>query len=143
MRYAFKTTGTLSHLLLMGAGYYMAVYISYLAPARLFFPFELHWMEGGSAAHVMQILRGKMLYSEPSLDFIPYTYTPFYFYLAAWLTPEAESALFTLRLISFASFLGTLVLIYLLIKKALPGFGWIIPLFRVSGKGSNRRSEKV
>jgi hypothetical protein len=26
---------------------------------------------------------------------------------------------------------------------ALPGFGWIIPLFRVSGKGSNRRSEKV
>jgi hypothetical protein len=38
---------------------------------------------------------------------------------------------------------GSEVIMANLKKMALPGFGWIIPLFRVSGKGSNRRSEKV
>jgi 4-amino-4-deoxy-L-arabinose transferase-like glycosyltransferase len=61
---------------------YIGLYLS-LAWSRVSYPFELEWMEGGSVGHVRRLLAGQQIYVAPSLDFIPYPYPPFYYYVSA------------------------------------------------------------
>lgn len=46
--------------------------------ARASFPYDLEWMEGGLLAHAWRIDHGLGIYVQPSVDFIPYLYTPLY-----------------------------------------------------------------
>jgi hypothetical protein len=48
-----------------------------IAP-RLAYPYDLEWMEGGMLLHGQRVAEGLPLYVEPSLDFIPFIYTPLY-----------------------------------------------------------------
>lgn len=50
---------------------------------RLFYPYDLEWMEGGMLIHAQRVMEGKGLYVEPSSDFIPYIYPPLYSWLLA------------------------------------------------------------
>jgi hypothetical protein len=45
---------------------------------RFAYPYDLEWMEGGLLQHAQRITDGQGLYVAPSIDFIPYLYTPLY-----------------------------------------------------------------
>ncbi len=53
--------------------------------ARIPFPYDIEWMEGGMLGHAWRIQRGLSIYPEPSADFVPYLYPPGYATLLAWL----------------------------------------------------------
>ncbi len=126
--------------LLIGASFfYIAAYL-YIALSRIHYPFELEWMEGGSVDHVKRILEGKHLYVVPSLDFVPYIYTPFYFYVSAIFAKLFGLGFFPLRLVSFLSSLGSFYLILKIVRKetgqwhyGLISSGLFAATFRISG----------
>lgn len=80
--------------------------------SRLQYPYQLEWMEGGEVEHIQRLLEGKKIYCEPSMEFIPYIYTPFYYYIGVVLSILAEPSLIMMRLVSIASFLLSLFFIY-------------------------------
>jgi len=45
---------------------------------RIAYPYDLEWMEGGLLHHAARIADGSGIYVAPSVDFIPYLYTPLY-----------------------------------------------------------------
>jgi len=45
---------------------------------RFMYPYDLEWMEGGLLQHAQRISDGQGIYVAPSIDFIPYLYTPLY-----------------------------------------------------------------
>ena len=55
----------------------------YVALSRISFPFAVEWVEASTFIQVVQILKGKPIYTYPSFDFIPTIYTPFYYYIVA------------------------------------------------------------
>ena len=101
-RWSSRLSAVLRLLVLVGSVIYIAVY-AILVCFRLRYPFELEWLEGASVDHVRIILAGGPLYAKPSLDFIPLTYTPGYFYLAAALSRMIGVGFLPLRLISVVS----------------------------------------
>ncbi|HFE47506.1 MAG TPA: DUF2029 domain-containing protein, partial [Nannocystis exedens] len=62
-----------------------AVVLAIAFAARMTFPLELEWMEGGSLHHALRLLRGESLYGVPSVDFVPFLYTPLYPAVLAFL----------------------------------------------------------
>ncbi|HSS02145.1 MAG TPA: hypothetical protein VLM79_34035, partial [Kofleriaceae bacterium] len=45
---------------------------------RVAYPYDLEWMEGGLLHHALRIRQAQGIYLPPSVDFIPYLYTPLY-----------------------------------------------------------------
>ena len=68
--------------LVAGALWYLGAYLV-VALARINYPYDLEWMEGGTLEHVARVLGGQPLYVAPSLEFTPYIYAPLYYYVAA------------------------------------------------------------
>ena len=89
----------------------------FISLSRIAFPFSLEWMEGGSFVQVSRILAGQPLYIRPSFDFIPQIYPPVYFYVSALISKILGNSFLSLRLVSIASTIGTLFLIYSLVNK--------------------------
>jgi hypothetical protein len=52
--------------------------LSTAVTGRLTYPYDLEWMEGGMLHHALRIHQGLGIYGPPSVDFIPYLYTPLY-----------------------------------------------------------------
>lgn len=76
-----------------------------LAWQQIFHPLELFGHEGVIVDHVARLLHGEAIYGPPELTFVPFLYTPGYYWLCAafsWLgdlafvVPRAVSALSTL-----------------------------------------------
>lgn len=84
---------------------------------RMRYPFELEWMEGGVLDHVRVILSGGPLYREPSIDFTPFIYSPFYYYATAAVCKVFGLGFFAPRLLSFVSILGCFGLIGLWVHR--------------------------
>ena len=59
--------------------------------ARVGYPLDLEWMEGGMLCHALRIMEGKALYAEPSVEFISFLYTPLYPLLLAGLGKLIDS----------------------------------------------------
>jgi len=78
-----------AHLAALAAGIsgllVVARYIPIFAK-RLSFPLDLEWMEGGTLLHALRLVQGKGIYVEPSVEFIPFLYTPGYPAALAWLS---------------------------------------------------------
>jgi hypothetical protein len=98
-------------------GFAFVAVFAVVAFYRIRYPFELEWMEGGVLEHVNRILLGKRLYVEPSLDFISFVYPPVYYYISAALAKIVGFGFLPLRLISFLATAGTLVFIYLIVRR--------------------------
>lgn len=111
-----RSTRLLRYLLLAGAALYLAVYVG-VALARMRYPFELEWMEGGSLLEVGQVLAGRGVYRPPTPEYAPMIYTPLYFYLAAAVARVVGPGFAALRLVSFAASLGCLGLIWLIVRR--------------------------
>ncbi|MBI5373816.1 MAG: glycosyltransferase family 39 protein [Candidatus Schekmanbacteria bacterium] len=88
--------------------------LSYIATAclRINYKYELEWMEGGSLDHVLRVLNNQALYPEPDVDFIPFIYTPLYYYISAVSAKMFGLNFFALRLVSFISSILCFLLIY-------------------------------
>lgn len=130
---------SLRYMLVAGATLYLVVY-AILALFRIPYPFELEWMEGGMVDHVSRILSGQQLYIVPSIEFVPFIYTPLYFYISAVLAGIFGVGLMPLRLVSFISSLGCFFLIYLIVERetrskfsGLLASGLFAATFRLSG----------
>lgn len=57
---------------------------------RLGFALDLEWMEGGALLQARRIQLGQSIYAAPSVDYVPFLYTPLYSYVLAglgWLFP--------------------------------------------------------
>ncbi len=53
--------------------------------ARVVYPYDIEWMEGGMLVHVWRFQQGLGVYVEPSSDFVPYIYPPLYPWILSWL----------------------------------------------------------
>lgn len=96
--------------LAIAALWYLGAYVA-VALARIGYPYELEWMEGGTLEHVARVLQGRALYVPPSLEFTPYIYAPLYYYVAAFFAKLLGLRLLALRLVSLLASLGVLGLI--------------------------------
>jgi 4-amino-4-deoxy-L-arabinose transferase-like glycosyltransferase len=112
---AFKLR-TLEYLLWVLAAACVALYLI-VAAARMTYPFELEWMEGGVVDHVRRVLAGRDLYIEPSIEFTPFIYPPLYYYVGTAFSKVLGIGFFPLRLVSFLSSLGSMAIVFLFVRR--------------------------
>ncbi len=103
-------------LILFFSFYFLSVYL-YLGLKYVLYPLEIDWLEGAVLQHAKRVLWNEPIYTAPHMEFVPFLYNPLYYYLSAFLLPFTGINLLGPRLISFISFLFSLVLIYYWIKK--------------------------
>lgn len=96
---------------LLGLGHVAFVY--FVALSRIGYPFELEWMEGGVLASVQEVLAGRPIYVKPSLEYVPFLYTPLYDYVGAAAASLFGPSFTTLRALTL---LGT--------STILAGLAW-------------------
>jgi hypothetical protein len=94
---------------------------------RVPYPFELEWMEGGIVDHVRIVLLGEPLYREPTLDFTPFIYPPFYYYVCAAVSRVFGVSLLVPRLVSSLAAVGNVGLIAVLVRRE--GGGLLAAIF--------------
>jgi Protein of unknown function (DUF2029). len=82
-----------------------------LFAGRAGFPLDLEWMEGGTLVHAQRIAAGQGIYVKPSLDFIPYLYTPLYPALLALLSLVVPLGYLLGRAVSLLALFAALVLL--------------------------------
>jgi hypothetical protein len=92
---------------------YQLLLLATAISGRIGYPYDLEWMEGGMLHHALRIKQGEGIYGPPSIDFIPYLYTPLY---------PAVLALFGIsyyvgRLVSVLSLIGTAIVTSLQISN--------------------------
>lgn len=110
-----KTAATLFFVALSAASLASFLFVVF---SRAAFPFDLEWMEGGMITHAARVLRGEPIYAEPSVDFVPYFYTPFYSYVVAALSFVSGGLSFGLaRAVSIAASLGTMGLVFAYVRR--------------------------
>lgn len=108
--------------------YYILTFL-FISLSRINYPFELEMMEGGMLENVIRLIEGKAIYTEPSIDYIPFIYPPLYFYLSQISLKIFGQSFFSLRLISFISTLISFYIIFSFVKKETGN--WIYPIASV------------
>lgn len=108
---------------------------------RIIYPYELEWMEGGSLEVSQRILEGKDIYCEPSIEYIPFIYTPLYFYVSAVIMKITGYSFLACRFISLLSLMGLLLIIQQWIKRetrnpwtGLAGAAFFMVCYNVTGQ---------
>lgn len=79
----------------------------YVISSRIFYPYEMEWIEGGILQGVLRIVDGQPLYDAPSADYVPSLYAPLYFYVSSLSVLIFGSGLPALRIVSFGAALLT------------------------------------
>lgn len=95
----------LSRLLAALSIAFIALYLV-VSLLRIGHPYELEWMEGGMREHVERVLRGQPLYVEPTVDFVPFIYTPLFYWVSAAMAKVVGHGFLPMRLVSFLASLG-------------------------------------
>src|SRR5262245_23645131 len=93
-----------------------------LSLARVRYPYELEWMEGGIVPPIQVVRAGGPLYREPSLDFTPFIYAPAYYYVCALTSLVTGVGYFAPRLVSLLSILGCFALIGYWVRRETGSF---------------------
>ena len=91
--------------------------LAYTTLSRIGFPYELEWLEGCTVDSARRVLEGKSLFVAPSLDWIPYPYTPLYTYAAAAVARVVGIGFLAPRLVSLLCSAGSLALAALLVRR--------------------------
>ncbi len=102
-------------LLIPGVGHLLLLCVAMFS--RLGFPYDLEWMEGGLLTHAQRIADGAGIYVEPSVDFIPFLYTPLYPGLIGMLSPLFGISYGVGRALSIAATFGTCLLLVLMVRR--------------------------
>jgi hypothetical protein len=78
---------------------------------RIGYPYELEWLEGGAVEIAGRVAHGQAIYVAPSIHYVPYPYTPLYFWVTGSLARLMGVGFLPLRLVSFISSLGACALL--------------------------------
>ncbi|EFO80137.1 hypothetical protein OSCT_1998 [Oscillochloris trichoides DG-6] len=134
-----RTVRFLKMLLIIVSCLYIFLYV-YTVYYRLQYPFELEWIEGGIHDQVQRIVEKKPIYVAPSIEFVPFLYTPLYFSLSSLISPLLGGGLFPLRLVSFVASLVSFVAIFFIVYRetknllaAIVATGLFAATFRITG----------
>ncbi|MEO0600403.1 MAG: glycosyltransferase 87 family protein [Myxococcota bacterium] len=113
----------LAGLCIAAAGALVAMVLRVWA-ARLLYPFDLEWMEGGMLAHAWRLQQGLPLYVEPGPDFVPFVYPPGYAAVVAFVAelPGLSPALG--RVVSVGGTLASAAAIAVAVRQR-GGAGWL------------------
>jgi len=114
---------TAAALLIAASAAYVLTFL-FVALARLGYPFELEWMEGGMVDHVRRALSGLPIYPKPSIEFVSFLYPPLYYKAAAIFARIFGLGFTPLRLLSLLSSLGVFALLYRIVRRET---GAVIP----------------
>ncbi|GAC1313568.1 MAG: hypothetical protein NVSMB2_01660 [Chloroflexota bacterium] len=88
-----------------------------LALLRVVYPYPFEITEPAGLAEVQRILAGGPLYAAPTLQHVPLIYGPVYFYVSAALAWVIGPSFVALRAVSLVASLGSLALVYALVKR--------------------------
>jgi dolichyl-phosphate-mannose-protein mannosyltransferase len=83
----------------------------FVALHRIGYPYELEWLEGGAVEIAGRVAHGQAIYVAPSLHYVPYPYTPLYFWVTGTLARVIGVGFLPLRLVSLVSSLGACALL--------------------------------
>jgi hypothetical protein len=89
----------------------------YAFARRAAYPYDLEWMEGGMLCHALRLAEGKPIYAAPSVDFVPFLYTPLYPAILALLSKVVGLGYGLARAVSLLSFFAALVLGYVFARR--------------------------
>jgi hypothetical protein len=84
---------------------------------RFAYPYDLEWMEGGMLGHALRLTNGQPIYAPPSVDFIPYLYTPGYPALLFVLGKLFGLGYKLGRFVSLAGFFAVVILGYIYARR--------------------------
>jgi len=111
-----------------------------VALARIRYPFDLEWLEGGILQHSYEMLAGRPVYRTPSADFIAFGYQPLYMAVVAALGRFVGLSLPLARGVSLASTLVVTALVGRAVWRETGSvrLAWMagatfVALFRVTG----------
>jgi hypothetical protein len=135
-----NTGNALQWLCLAGANWFTLCFL-YVAFSSLDYPFNLEWMEGQSIDVIKRILDGKPYFARPSLEYVPYIYTPLYFYVSALVAKITGVGFLPARLVSTLAAMGVGYVMFLWIRRrdgdwqaGLIGAGLFYATYRLSGR---------
>jgi len=96
----------------------VAVRLLLLWAARIGYPFDLEWMEGGLLVHAWRLTHGLPLYPAPGRSFIPYIYPPGYASVIAALGMVTGGVGYPVaRLVSLAGTVAAAAAIVLIVRR--------------------------
>jgi len=95
----------------------MAGVVLYVVAARFSFPGEREWMAGSIIDHVERVREGRPIYAAPSGDWIPFIYTPGYYWVCAALA-RVMPLVAACRVVAIASSAIAAICTYFLAKNA-------------------------
>jgi hypothetical protein len=98
------------------AAWFVALLV-YVLARRFAYPYDLEWMEGGMIAHALRLANHQPIYAPPSVDFIPYLYTPGYPALLFVLGKIFGLGYKLARFVSLLSFAAVAVLGYVYARR--------------------------
>ena len=104
--------------LVLGLGAGQLALFAYTTARRLGYPFSLEWMESGSYDTLARLMEGRPLYDRPSLEFIPFNYTPLYYHASALLAGALGMGFTPMRAVSLFAALGTMLLVFGLVRRS-------------------------
>lgn len=127
-------------LAIAGASLGLVGLMIYTIFSRVGFPYALEWLEGWTVDTTRRILEGNSLFVKPGIEWVPYTYTPIYSYLAAGVAKLIGVGFLAPRLVSIAAALGCLVFVHRLVARetgsvpcGLAAAGFLAGTFPLSG----------
>ena len=89
----------------------------FLLSQRLLIPFDLEWGEGAGINQIQRLVSGRILYSEPTLEFAPLVYTPFYYWVSSLLARLINDINLAGRIVSAIASLGAAGIIIWLVGR--------------------------
>jgi hypothetical protein len=89
----------------------------FVALRRIAYPYELEWLEGGAVEIVRRVASGHAIYVQPSLHYVPYPYTPLYFWACGILSHVVGVGFLPLRLVSLLSSVGCAVMLVAIVRR--------------------------
>ncbi len=101
----------LTLLLTVASVWYIAFFLV-VALLRANFPMQLEWIEGGVLDAVARAVAHQPIYVAPTHLFVPYLYTPLYYYVGALVCRIAGVGFTPLRLLSTACTAGCCALLF-------------------------------
>lgn len=125
----------------IGLASYFTVSFLLVACVCMKYPFALEWMEGQMIDVIGRVLEGKPVYTEPTLRYVPFAYTPYYYYVSAFVAYFTGLDFLAARLVSTLSALGCGIILFAWIRKeggtlmtAVITAGMFFATYRISGR---------
>ena len=125
--------------LLLAAAFFLS--FLYIGFSTLNYPFHLEWMEGQIIDVVQRVVDGKPLYTPPAIEYVPFIYTPLYYYVSAFAALFTGVDFFPARLVSFLSAIGIGAIMYAWLRKenvarlqSLVAAGLFFATYKLSGR---------